>query len=315
MLAAFLTTILFSLSAVTATRTTKLMGGTEANFWRLCLAVVFLAIYSYGWGIGMSGAAFAIFFISGCVGFGIGDVALFQAYPRIGTRLTILLVQCLAAPFAAITEWLWLGTTLTPKEIACSAVILAGVGVALAPAEHLQVTRRNLWIGIMFGVIAAFGQGFGAVLSRKGYEIAALAGDNIDGINAAFQRALGGVLVSGLFVFIVKRQEIWHHFNSATGRKTDGSKLKPVNPDRWRKGWPWVVANGLAGPALGVSCYQWALKDTPTGVVLPIVALTPLVVIPFTLWMEGERPSRRSLVGGLIAVAGAVALTVFKSPH
>lgn len=313
MLPAFLTTVLFSISAVTANQTTKWMGGTEANFWRLGLATLFLAIYSYGWGIGAAGAAFAVFFVSGCVGFGIGDVALFQAYPRIGTRLTILLVQCLAAPFAALTEWLWLGTKLTPPEILCSVTILAGVGLAIAPGKHLEVTRRNLWIGILYGAIAAYGQGFGAVLSRKAYEVAALDGENIDGINAAFQRALGGMLVSGLFVVIVKRHEVWRHFCALTGRPADAAHLKPVNPDRWRKGWRLILLNGLAGPALGVSCYQWALKDTPTGIVLPIVALTPLVVIPFTRVLEGEKPGKRSLAGGLVAVAGAVALARLKT--
>ena len=33
---------------------------------------------------------------------GLGDVALFQAYPRLGSRLTILIVHCLAAPFAGL---------------------------------------------------------------------------------------------------------------------------------------------------------------------------------------------------------------------
>ena len=39
---------------------------------------------------------------------------------------------------------------------------------------------------------------------------------------------------------------------------------------------------------------------------LPIVALTPLTIIPFSMWFEKERPTLRSLVGGAIAVAGAV---------
>src|SRR5438093_4572679 len=77
---------------------------------------------------------------------------------------------------------------------------------------------------------------------------------------------------------------------------------------RWRKAWPWVLLNGLAGPALGVSCFQWALKTTPTGVVLPIVAITPLVIIPFSYHLEGERPTRRSLAGGALAVLAAAAL-------
>ena len=50
MVAAFLTTILFSLSAVSGRRTAHLLGGTEANFWRLCFATWLLAIYAHGFG-------------------------------------------------------------------------------------------------------------------------------------------------------------------------------------------------------------------------------------------------------------------------
>ena len=85
-----------------------------------------------------------------------------------------------------------------------------------------------------------------------------------------------------------------------------GSKSK-INPSQL---WTLIVVNALAGPTLGVSCYQWALKTTPTGVVLPIVAMTPIVIIPFARVMEGERPTLRSLIGAVIAVMGVVALTL-----
>jgi drug/metabolite transporter (DMT)-like permease len=55
---------------------------------------------------------------------------------------------------------------------------------------------------------------------------------------------------------------------------------------------------------------QWALETTPTGIVLAIIAITPIVVIPFTRVVEGERPTARSLIGGAIAVAGVIALTL-----
>jgi drug/metabolite transporter (DMT)-like permease len=57
-------------------------------------------------------------------------------------------------------------------------------------------------------------------------------------------------------------------------------------------------------------CYQWALATTPSGIVLPIAATTPLMAIPIAYLLEGERLSRRSLAGGTLAVAGAVALTL-----
>ena len=305
MLAAFMTTVLFSISAICGNRTAKLLGGTEANFWRMCFATSLLAIYGEFFGGGLGGSVFHIFFLSGCIGFGIGDMALFQALPRIGSRLAVMLTLCLSSPLAAFMEWLWLGTVLSLAEILCGIMILVGVALALAPGTHVHIPRRQLTLGISFGLIASICQALGAVLSRKAFSLAALSGENIDGITAAYQRILGGILVGGVVLLVVKRNSICDEL-LRRGASPDSRNAR--QSDRWRKAWPLVIANGLAGPALGVSCYQWALMTTPTGVVLPIVAITPLVIIPFSYHLEGERPTLRSLAGGAIAVLGAAAL-------
>ena len=310
MLAAFLTTVLFSISAVCGNRTSKLLGGTEANFWRLVFATLLLAVYAHALGAGLDGSALPVLLVSGCIGFGVGDVALFQALPRLGSRLSVMLVLCLSSPIAALIEWLWLRTPLTTAQMALGLVVLVGVSLALTSGQHFEIAPRQLVVGVAFGLVAAFCQGYGAVLSRKAFAIARDAGENLDGISAAYQRILGGVAVTAVCLLIVKRNSL-----SLTPAEPGGpSSLRhEERKGRWREAWPWVLANGLAGPALGVSCYQWALKTTPTGVVLPIVAITPLVIIPFSHYMEGERPTRRSLAGGLLAVAGAVALAVVSS--
>lgn len=293
------------MSAVCGNRSAKLLGGTEANFWRMCFAAILLGLYGENFGVGLSGSAFPIFFVSGCIGFGIGDMALFQALPRLGSRLSVMLTLCLSSPLAAFIEWAWLGTTLSPAEILCAIVILAGVALALAPDKKLRVARRELAWGLGFGLVASLCQALGAVLSRKAFSLLKLAGEDIDGITAAYQRILGGVAFGAVFLLVVKRDSIFDTFFGG-GQSTQASL--PDRKSRWRRAWPWVLANGLAGPALGVSCYQWALKTTPTGVVLPIVAITPLVIIPFSYHLEGERPTLRSLAGGALAVAGAAAL-------
>jgi drug/metabolite transporter (DMT)-like permease len=232
-------------------------------------------------------------------------MALFQALPRLGSRLSVMLTLCLSSPIAALIEWLWLGTGLSLAEILCGLIILAGVALALAPGKHLQIPKRELWWGLAFGLLASFCQALGAVLSRKAFAVTTAAGENIDGITAAYQRIVGGVAVGALLLLLVKRDSILDTLLSGAGKPDAAGHARP---DRWRKAWPWVLANGLAGPALGVSCYQWALKTTPTGVVLPIVAITPLVIIPFSYHLEGERPTLRSIAGGVLAVLGAAAL-------
>lgn len=316
MIPALLTTLFFSISAVAATQTAIRMGSNSANFWRLALATVVLAIYAHLFGSGVSGPGFWFFFLSGVVGFGIGDIALFQALPRIGSRLCVLLTQCLAAPFAALMEWFWMGETMQGFEILSAAVILAGVGLAVAPSPSdlpgsLKAGARwsrTFWIGIAFGVIAGFGQGGGAVLSRQAYSLGQAEGFEINGWGAGYQRILGGVLVSGIGFWLARRHSRFRGDNKAISSSTSSD----LNDSDWKSRfptWAFVVINSLAGPIIGIACYQWALATTKTGVVLSIVALTPLTVIPLSRWIEGERPTQRSLIGGIIAVVGVAILT------
>jgi drug/metabolite transporter (DMT)-like permease len=288
---------------VFAGRTSRILGGTAANFWRLCLATVLLGAWSHGFGNGFGGGAFWLFFLSGCIGFGVGDLALYQALPRVGPRLSALLVHCLAAPFAALTEWLWLGTQLTTAQVFSGAVILSGVAIALAPQEHLHLASKCLAIGVLLGICAALCQGMGAVVSRKAYAVTALAGPRIDGLTAAYQRILGGLLIAAPPSIWIMRK------NRLQMRQADNPTAAAPQYKRPTV-WTWVLLNSLAGPTLGVACYQWALETTPSGVVLPILAITPIVVIPFAYLIEGDRPGPRSILGGLIAVAGAVALAL-----
>ncbi len=55
---------------------------------------------------------------------------------------------------------------------------------------------------------------------------------------------------------------------------------------------------------------QWALETTPAGIVFAILAITPIVIIPFARVLEDERPTIRSLVGGGLAVGGVIALAL-----
>jgi drug/metabolite transporter (DMT)-like permease len=231
---------------------------------------------------------------------------LFQALPRLGSRLSLLLIQCLTAPIAALIEWLWLGTTLGPVQITGAVIILAGVAVALAPGEHLTIPRPQLVTGGLFALIAALGNALGVVISRKAYAVTHSNQETLDGGTAAFQRILGGLLIAAIFLLIAKRQ-----FIRLPGGDNNGS-IPFSTRDKWRRIWPWVAMNSLAGQTLGVSCLQWALETTPTGIVMSIVALTPLTVIPLARVFEGEKITMRSMLGGAVAVAGVICLTLSK---
>jgi len=297
--AALLTTILFSISAVCGHRSARLIGGTEANFWRITCATLLLSIWAFALGGAFQGTALPVFVLSGVVGIGLGDVALFQALPRLGPRLSMLIFHCLTAPLGGLIEWLWLGTPLTVAQILCGATILIGVAVALAPEDHQKRAPRIWLLGILAGTLGAIGQAGGAVLSRKAYQIVHLHGEHLSPFIAGFQRVLGGWFLAAIALWIVKRRN---------------GRLELISADspKRRKALFWIALNSLAGQTLGVTCMQWALEHTPAGIVLPIIAMAPIAVIPLTYTLDGDRPSLRSLAGGAIAVAGVIALTQYR---
>jgi len=300
MIPATLAMLLFAFSSVAAKRSVSLLGPATASVLRILFAAALLAVYAHVWGSGLRGPALGWFIASGFIGYGICDTAIFLALPRLGAQLISLMVHCLGAPIAAITEWLWLGTPLGATEIGAGSLILAGVAVALFPVSPAgsapaKTSSPGLW-ALGLGVIAAAGQAWGAVLSRHGQLLARDAGQPIDGLSVTYQRILAGV------VFAVAWW-LWQ-------RNQGGVRKAGDEPPHFRRAWPWVVLNALSGPSLGVACYQWALVQQKTGVVMAIAALTPLAVIPFAWWLEGERPTARSFSGGLMAVAGTIWLTV-----
>jgi drug/metabolite transporter (DMT)-like permease len=302
MFAAFLTALFFATSAVCGYRTAKQIGGLEANFWRIALATIFLTTWAFTFGHGFDGAP-GWFMLSGLFGIGLGDTAYFQALPRLGSRRTVLLMQCLIAPFAALIEWLWLGTKLNLTEIFCVAVILVGVAIALAPTDHMKISARDWRIGIAASTLAALFGALGAVVIRKGYAAIQLSGLQVDAGTTGYQRVLGGILVPTIALLIFKWRSAHAHGPAFA------SDTLHISRTKWTRLWPWVLANALAGQTLGVTCMQWALKTTQAGIVTAIIATTPLVLLPMTRIIEGEKIGFRAVAGALVAVGGVIALT------
>lgn len=274
------------------------MGVHRANLSRLWVAAVLLGIWAHSFGGGLNGAGLWWYLASGFVGFGLGDMALFAAFPRIGTRLASLMIQCLAAPIAVLVEWAWVGIVPTSIQLLCGAVIIAGVALALAPGRSqlslpAQTTGQRR-LGIFLGFLAACGQAGGVILSRKAILAAQAAGEpTLDGGTAAWQRIVAGVALITIVELVLR----------ARGRHQERAPWTPAAAG-------FVTLNALGGPVFGVACYQWALIAAPSAVVLPIMALTPIAVIPLAWFMENERPGLRSILGSLLAVGAAAMLSM-----
>jgi len=291
---ALLTALLFAWSVTCARQSARHHGADLANLGRILIALLAMGLWVLMSGRQPVSPGWQWLVLSGALGLGVGDIALFRALPRIGPGLTILLMQCLAAPFALVIEYLALGTTLSWAQASASAIILGGVALALgAPPEGEPAGRR---LGVALAVVAALGQACGAVSTPLAKAACLAAGSPVpDGISQGFMRLLGGVPIVLAFA-------LWH------ARDSGGLAAGITRPYAGSRAPAWMLMNGLAGPAVGVACYQQALVDLPSAIVLSVVAITPLLALPMQWAVEGRRPGWRVWLGGAVAVVGVVVL-------
>jgi drug/metabolite transporter (DMT)-like permease len=326
MTGAFLTALFFAGNAVFARRAALHFGSTTANCLRLLLAVGLLAGWAHVMGQGVGGGAFGWFFVSGAVGFGLGGLTMFHALPLIGSNLSMLIVQCGSAVAAILIEWLWLGARLSLAQLGLAALTLVGVTIGLVtvdPARQshfpshgttqppiVDLLPTSIWadrpafmLGIVLAIVSACAQGSSAVISRKAFLVLRGQGFFMDGATSAYQRALGGLAVGLLAVAVLRW---WPAAERQAPTETPAVPAMALSP------WIWVGLNTLLGPVFGVTCYQWALRTTQAGIVLPIVATAPLLTVPIARALEHSRPAPRYWVGAVLAVLGAAGLAIIK---
>lgn len=83
-------------------------------------------------------------------------------------------------------------------QICGMGIILSGSSLAIWPDKKMVIPSRLLLPGILFGVLSAFGQAPGAVVTRKANAMNLLMHVEINGMTAAYQRLLGALFAAFL---------------------------------------------------------------------------------------------------------------------
>jgi drug/metabolite transporter (DMT)-like permease len=271
------------------------IGSFSVNVYRTTIAILLLVCaHAVFLGALLPVASSAQWFwmgLSGVVGLGIGDFGLFAAYVTIGPRRSVL-IQASSPIFASVGAYLMFGETISLLLLIGIAVTLTGIVVVLLEREETfeekpVANRRKSW-GLFFGLIAAMGQGFGVVLSKKGMYV---------GVNVAMNpvsAALIRMLLTGLFVwacavFVRKLPEV---------QKAAGN----------REGIKYTAAGALVGPFLGMTLSMVAVANAPAGVAQTLMSLMPVFIIPVIWIIYRERTSWRGVLGAVVAVVGVALL-------
>ena len=290
---AIITAVLFAFSAICNTRVSRGMDQITANLIRLAIATLILGIITFiHYPQSFHAQAMPVLGLSGLIGFGVGDIALFFALSKIGSRLTILINFCTATIIGAFADTFFLGESLKSETWLFIFFILTGLTLALFPFGNGSEKNSERKLGIISAFVAGLGQGLGATTSRIADEIAIKDDIVITGISQAFQRVCAGMLFLSL-IYLIKKKFI-----------------KPQNQIQNHKLAPWLILAALFGPVLGVACFQEALRKMSSGETMAIVSTSPLILIPLAYIFEGDIPSKKSIFASLLAISGVIGISL-----
>ncbi len=290
-IAALITAAFWTVTALAFEAAGRKIGSLVLNLLRLILGFLLLSTFTlfyrgYFFPVDASAEAWFYLFISGLVGFVIGDLCLFQAFVMIGARVSMLIMS-LTPLFTALISWIILGETLTLQNWFGMMVTMAGISLVILKKAD-RSSQKGMFnrfkvgfpmVGVLLALGGSIGQGTGLVLSKFGMQ-------EYDAFAASQIRVLAGIFGFVLIFTILRR---WRDvFLALTFRK---SMLQ-------------MSLGAFFGPFLGVSFSLIAVKYASAGVAATLMSIVPVLIIaPSAIFLK-ENVSLKEITGAIIAVGG-----------
>ena len=232
-----------------------------------------------------------IILISGIIGIFLGDTLLFTALQKIGPRRNNIIFS-LAAPFTVLLNILFLKEQMSLINLWGCFIVFIGVVIAIAYGSSNNNDHRwekiegSLFIGIIFGILAALCQAIGLIMMKPILDAGA---DPI--ASATIRTSISCFLL--IFTFFLKSK----NFVSKTS----------LNISIIIKS----IISGFLGMALGMSLLLISLQKADAGIVATLSSTSPIMIL-FLIWILTKKiPSIGAWLGTIVAIIGTGLIFIY----
>jgi drug/metabolite transporter (DMT)-like permease len=231
--------------------------------------------------------------LSGTIGLVLGDGALFHAFLLIGPRRSMVLMT-LVPVISTVAAWLLLGETLLPVETVAILITVGGIAWVVSERQpepesavrEPQDFARKGAPGMLLALCGATGRALGLVVAKRG-----LIGE-FPALSATLMRMITATAVIWLLALL--RSQIGATWQALEDRQTG----------------LWLAGGAFFGPLVGVWLSLFAVRNAPVGIASTLMALSPIILVPFDHWLFDQTISLRSVVGTVVALGGAAVIFV-----
>ncbi|MBB4408090.1 DMT family transporter [Agrobacterium radiobacter] len=262
------------------------LGALAFNRTRQLFVAALLGVYMFASGSWreLQPEALSSLLLSGFIGIFVGDTLLFTCLNRLGPRRSGILFA-LNAPIAALLAWAVLGEQLPASAITGIGLTLSGVLLAIlfgkrkAQLHEWESVKGSLWLGVLFGLLAALSQAVGSLIARP------VMATGIDPLAASMLRVgVAALCLTALTMLPIEA-------------------VRPRGP-MTRSLFLQTAFTGIIALAFGMTLLLFALSGGKVGIVSTLSATTPVIILPL-LWLRTrEVPAPGAWAGAALVVAG-----------
>jgi len=221
---------------------------------------------------------------SGALGIGISDTLFFMALNRLGAGL-IAIVDCLYSPFVILLSVLFLSERMTALQSFGAGIIAFGVLLGSIEKPKHGLTRRNLWLGILFGVLALGGTAVGIVMVKRLLERSPL-------LWVTEIRLMASIIV--LVVVLLLHP----------ARRTIVRSLS------FARSWRYTLFGSFTGAYVSMVAWLGGMKYTEASIAAALNQLSNIFVFVFAAALLKEPVNLQRVIAIVLAVGGALLVTL-----
>ena len=274
----------WTMAALVSHRPATQLGSLHFNRVRMIAATLIMGVILVvsGRPFDIPPAYYGSIILSALAGVVLGDFFLFAALRRIGPRRSNILFATNAV-FAALLGWAFLGETVGLQASLAILFGFSGVVLAVIYGKRRDLLHQwenvtpPLWIGVVFGLLAAICQAFGVVFVRP------VMAAGIDPVAVTLARAVVGAIA------------FWATFPFDRSRRG-----QPLFPRGRVLGL--TALNGLFGLGVGAAMLLAALEFGTIATVTILSSTTPVMILPFIWLRTGKIPPPAAWLGAVLVV-------------
>jgi drug/metabolite transporter (DMT)-like permease len=217
--------------------------------------------------------------VSGVLGIAVSDTLFFYALNRLGAGLTAI-VDCFYSPFVIALSFAMLAERLTVVQFLGAALVVSAVLTLAKEGKLEHIARRDLVLGIVYGILAMFFVAFGIVMVKPVL-------GSVSVFWSTFVRLAGGALALALFVpFLRSRRAI-------------------LSPLLERRNWAVLGPAAFFGSYLSLVLWMGGMKYAQASVAAVLNQLNTIFVVILAAIFLKERLTGWKVLAVALAFLGA----------